>query len=218
MPTNRSRRPAHRSSSLTSTEAERAIYIDFEGFTERSPDLLGILCEENFKQVVLQRLLASTSSSGSTSFQPIQSILRELKRRAESENRKIIAFSEHEADVARRFAQVDLLPVYKNARIIAKEWSRSRLGINTSSLRTLKDFLALIDFEYPPHIGVGQATNRLSVVQESIKQYGSYDRCPESVKRAWRNLLEYNRLDCVGMKLLVQTAAVSGNFHRGHAA
>ncbi len=74
MPTNRSRTLAHRSASLTSGEADRAIYIDFEGFTDRSPDLLGIQCEETFKQVVLQRLLVSTSSSGSTSFQPIHSI------------------------------------------------------------------------------------------------------------------------------------------------
>jgi len=218
MPINRPRRPAHRSSSLTSREADRAIYIDFEGFTDRSPDLLGILCEENFKQVVLKRSLVSTTSNGSTSFQPIQSILRELKRIAESENRKIIAYSEHEANMARRYAQIDLLPVYKNARIIAESMSRHDSRRDHSATQTLKDHLALLDFEYPPQIGVGQATTRLRIVQESIRYCGNYERCPESVKREWRNLLEYNRLDCVGMKLLVQTAAVSGNFHRGHAA
>ena len=217
MPITRPRRPSYRSASLTSREADRAIYIDFEGFTDRSPDLLGIQCEETFKQVVLQRSLASTSSNGSTSFQPIQSILLQLKRRAESENRKIIAFSEHEADVARRFAQVDLLPVYKNARIIAESWSKSMLRIDNTPPQTLKDYLALIDFKYPPQIGVGQATNRLRIVQESIRHCGNYERCPESVKREWRNLLEYNRLDCVGMRFLVKTA-VGGNSHRGQAA
>ena len=217
MPINRPRRPAHRSSSLTSREADRAIYIDFEGFTDRSPDLLGILCEENFKQVVLKRSLVSTTSSGSTSFQPIQSILRELKRRAESENRKIIAFSEHEADVARRFANVDLLPMYKNARIIARRLS-SLLSVHRyTNCRTLTDFLDLLNFQYPQHIGQGLATTRLRIVQESIRQYGNYERCPESVKREWRNLLEYNRLDCVGMKYLVQKA-VGRNSHQGQAA
>jgi len=217
MPINRPRRPAHRSASLTSTEADRAIYIDFEGFTYRSPDLLGILCEENFKQVVLKRLLVSTSSSGSTSFQPIQSILLELKRRAESENRKIIAYSEHEANVARRYAQIDLLPVYKNARIIAESMSRHEFRRDHSAPQTLKDHLALLDFEYPPHIGVGQATTRLRIVQESIRYCGNYERCPESVKREWRNLLEYNRLDCVGMRFLVETA-VFRNTQKGRAA
>ena len=111
MPINRPRRPSYRSASLTSREADRAIYIDFEGFTGRSPDLLGVLCEENFKQVVLKRLLASTSSSGSTSFQPIQSILRELKRLRVRIVKSLLF--EHEADAASRFANVDLLPMYK---------------------------------------------------------------------------------------------------------
>jgi hypothetical protein len=204
MPINRPRRPSHRSASLTPSEADRAIYIDFEGFTDRSPDLVGILCEENFKQVVLKRLLVSTSSSGSTSFQPIQSILRELKSRAESENRKIIAFSEHEADVARRFANVDLLPMYKNARIIARRLSSVLSEHRYTNCRTLTDFLDLVNFQYPQHIGQGLATTRLRIVQESIRHYGAYERWPEAVKREWRYLLEYNRLDCEGLKYLMQ--------------
>ena len=168
-------------------------------------------------RVLFAGLIVSTSSSGSTSFQPIQSILRELKRRAESENRKIIAYSEHEANMARRYAQIDLLPVYKNARIIAESMSRHDSRRDHSATQTLKDHLALLDFEYPPQIGVGQATTRLRIVQESIRQYGNYERCPESVKREWRNLLEYNRLDCVGMKYLVQKA-VGRNSHQGQAA
>ena len=204
MPVYRSNRNRYRESILTPQEFEQAICIDFEGFKDQAPALLGILCEDSFQQIVLSRDLQSTASNGSTSFEPLNSILRKLKRKAEEESRSIIAFSEHEVKYALRFGRVDLWPVFKNARIIAQRWRRNQLYADDRNVRSLKDYLSLVDFHYPQHIGVGQATNRLRVVQEAIRLYGAYERCPEAVKREWRYLLEYNRLDCEGLKYLMQ--------------
>ena len=46
---------------ITPEEAEKAIYIDFEGFIRSPPMLLGILIEDNFEQVVLLQSLTKAA-------------------------------------------------------------------------------------------------------------------------------------------------------------
>ena len=49
--------------SISSTEAGRAIYIDFEGFQDKSPSLIGVLIEDKFEQIVLDPGLVSAASA-----------------------------------------------------------------------------------------------------------------------------------------------------------
>ena len=51
--------------SIFSAEAERAIYIDFEGFQDKSPSLIGVLIEDKFEQIVLDPELESAASAKS---------------------------------------------------------------------------------------------------------------------------------------------------------
>ncbi len=40
-------------SDITLAEAERAIYIDFEGFENKSPHLIGVLIDDTYQSIVL---------------------------------------------------------------------------------------------------------------------------------------------------------------------
>ena len=51
--------------SISSAEAERAIYIDFEGFQDKSPSLIGVLVENDFEQIVLDPELESAARAKS---------------------------------------------------------------------------------------------------------------------------------------------------------
>ena len=48
-------------SSLSRVESKTAIYIDFEGFMNKSPTLIGYCCEADFVQVVFDRALQSAA-------------------------------------------------------------------------------------------------------------------------------------------------------------
>ena len=41
-------------SDVTLEQAERAIYIDFEGFEKKAPHLIGVLIEDTYQSIVLE--------------------------------------------------------------------------------------------------------------------------------------------------------------------
>ncbi len=41
-------------SDITLAEAERTIYIDFEGFEKKAPHLIGVLIDDTYQSIVLE--------------------------------------------------------------------------------------------------------------------------------------------------------------------
>ena len=48
----------------------------------------------------------------------------ELRAKALKEKRRIVAFSQHEKRVCRKFYGIDLSPAYADARLIAMKWRK----------------------------------------------------------------------------------------------
>ena len=187
---------------ITQQEAQRAFYIDFEGFVDQSPALLGILVEDEFEQVALQQSLKSAADFKGMRTMTLQEILNELQERCLHEKRHLVAFSMHEFEVAKEHAQIDLSPFYKNALKIAKRWKR-RMGLDPRhQIRTLKDYLAWLQYPLPRHLGNQVATRRLADVIAMSERRGSFDACTPVVKAKWTKLLQYNQNDCEGTKFL----------------
>ncbi len=193
---------ANHQNQITSQEAERAIYIDFEGFTEEPPALLGILVEDEFEQIVLQQNLKSAADFKDLRTVSLSEILRELQSRCLTEKRYLVAFSIHESEVAWEHAQMDLSHIYKNALKIAKRW-KYRMGLDPHrQIRSLKEYLAWLGFTIPQHLGNQKATKRLGNVISMIEKRGDFEACTPVVKAKWTKLLQYNMYDCEGTKFL----------------
>jgi hypothetical protein len=110
---------------ISLSDAERAIYIDFEGFEKEAPALLGILIDEVFEQIILdEKFQGAATYKNPMRFVPGKQLISELLDRSIKEDRRIVAFSAHEKAQCMRWYQIDISKQYVNARIVARMLSK----------------------------------------------------------------------------------------------
>lgn len=63
---------------ITKQDAERAIYIDFEGFEAREPSLIGFSIDSHFEQVILSISLRSAAKAKGLATRDGKEYLNEL--------------------------------------------------------------------------------------------------------------------------------------------
>jgi hypothetical protein len=77
-------------SSLSREELKKAIYIDFEGFEDRPPTLLGCRVDRHFVQVVFDRTLQSAASAKGLFVADSKTTVADLLTRAKHERRRCV--------------------------------------------------------------------------------------------------------------------------------
>jgi len=192
---------------LTLKQAERGIYIDFEGFQDAAPSLIGILVDEHFEQVVLAEELILAGEAKNMRPSTFEEVVGELILLCKNENRKIIAFSQYEANTISEYANIDIRPFYKDARKIAKRWYNTFYYESKPRPRALKEFLEFIEYPRGKYLGNQKSTSRIKNVQEMLQKKGSYHEITSVAKAKWTKLLKHNQIDCEGMKALMIRAA-----------
>lgn len=188
--------------SLTESEAARAIYVDFEGFKDKPPSLVGILVDGQLRQVVLEPALFPAAVAKDCETGSIEAVARELRARCQAEGRVLIGFSTHELAAFKRHAGENFDDVYRNALVIARRWWHV-FHPGEVRPRTLKTYLKAIGYEMPASLGVGKATSRLKSVIGSLGRRGKYKALPKGIKKKWYKLLDYNKHDCKGTQRLM---------------
>jgi hypothetical protein len=192
---------------ISPSEIERALYLDFEGFVESPPSLAGIRCEDDFHQVVFDDALEPAAAAKGLHLALVDNFLRELLHRCRREDRRLVAFSQHEKNVATLWADVDLASVYCDGRKVAKRWvNRAGRGAELKEWG-LKDLLRFISFERPTYLGAQQATQRLGYVRAMLIKRGRYERLTPTAKGKWTKLLAHNKIDCDGLRALMLLTA-----------
>jgi hypothetical protein len=202
---------------MAPVEVQRAIYIDFEGFVKEAPSLLGISVDGAFKQVVLDAGLKAAAEFSGLEFLAGKAAISGLLRQAINEERRIVAFSSHEKAKAKEWYEIDLEPVYADARMIAKRWlnalkqkhpdwehTHPRFGKVDN---TLKSFLELIDYPRSSHLGLRKSTKRIGDVRDMLANRNTFEDLTGVAKRKWTNLLSHNQIDVEGMRDLVGKAS-----------
>ena len=199
------RRNKHRH--ISSNEAFRALYIDFEGFMEESPSLMGIACEYEFEQVVLDESLRGAADAKRLRLTTVQQVGRELEARAAREDRLIIGYSQHELQLLMTYGAIDIGARYRDARMTGRRWI-NRLHRGEVPSWSLLDLLQYMGYEAPTVLANGLVTKRLAAVRRGLQvQGGCYSALTPVQKAKWTKLLRYNRVDCLGMRDLVMRAA-----------
>ncbi len=190
---------------LTPAEADDALYVDFEGLTDRDPVLLGTLHrrgrgEEPFvHQVVLDPLFAPLGGE----VRPARQAVAVLVVRAEARDRRIVAWTEHELKVVRLLCADDPGLVarfesrYVNAHAVAKRWiSRCRPEDRLAD-GTLAAFLELVGYEVPAGAGPGHVGDTIRAITPTL---AAGRPPPPRQKARWTRLLKHNAHDCAGMR------------------
>ena len=221
---------------LTLSEAQRAIYIDFEGTAVDPPSLLGIVWrdgdEVRLVQYVVEEELwpaaeAKSPDHGGECRKATWADLAEIRHRAETERRRVFAWSTHEADVLSEHvpSQADrewFAANVENAILNAKAWKK----INHPDVIFKKDpknpyvgknqlhkYFSLINYDVPKAFGPGNSAQRIRKVREMLKKRdGDYSAITVTKKGQWTKALKHNWHDCDGLReLVLRCAAGSGS-------
>ncbi len=139
---------------ISQDEVDRAIYFDFEGLADEPPALIGLLDGGVLEQVVLRTELASAAETSALRVSSLATELESMVARCEAENRVLVAFTSHEANVATEHAGIEIGTYYRDAHKIAKRWRSRCLPPDTPRDNSLADFLRLIGYRPPRHLGL----------------------------------------------------------------
>ncbi len=180
-------------SAMTREETERAIYIDFEGFVDKAPALIGVAIEADFNQVAFDPGLELAAMAKAMSTRQGDQFIGELRAKALKEKRRIVAYSQHEKRVCRKFYGIDLSPVYADARLIAMKWRKKTHPGMKPRPKSLKEYLRLIRYERGNYLGEKQSTQRIRAVRDMLAKRGSSEALTKTVKGKWTKVLQNNR-------------------------
>jgi hypothetical protein len=192
----------------THDEAACGIYIDFEGFSDKPPLLIGVLYPERFEQVVLDPALEEAANAKNLKCEALEPVITTLLDECAARKCGIFAFTRHELNVVSDYTALGgrLKPRYRDGHKIAKRWfNRFHHGEPIKDW-SLGEFLKFIGHPQPAWMGNKKATHRLRSVMEMLDKRGEYGRLTPTAKQKWTKLLAYNRADCEGLRLLVTTA------------
>ena len=189
----------------TPKEAERAIYIDFEGFMNQKPSFAGIEIDNEFNQIIFDHKLDLAGKAKGLRTIEFNEYISSLVKQASVEDRMIAAYSEHELRVIQEYTGLDISDRYLDARKLAKYW-KSRCHFDAKVGMGLKDFLMFIGYERPSYLGEQKSTKRIGAVTSMLATKGSYDALTTTVKAQWTKVLQHNRIDVQGMRALVYQA------------
>jgi hypothetical protein len=197
---------ARRFGRLSAAEALRALYIDFEGGRDRPPVLLGTFrrggrSDPHVHQVVLDPVFAAAGPETRDLHDAIETVVR----RAERNDRRIVAWSEHELEMVRQLSEEhpDLVARfearYANARALAGYWRNKVHGGDKPAENTLAAYLDLIGYDVPAGAGpghVGETIRALRPTLEAGRPLTSHQQA------RWTRLLKHNQHDCAGMRAI----------------
>ena len=192
--------------SLTSEMVKRAIYIDFEGFWGQAPSLIGVAIGARFYQVALNEGLRLAAAAKKIPVRSGDRLVRDLLERAVREERRIVAFSSCEKRICRDYYRLDLAPVYTDANRVVKTWVAKAYPELKRRPKSLKAYLRLIGYPRAACLGERQAAQRIRAVRGMCERRGSYEALTGCVKAKWTKLLEYNKVDVLGMRELCRRA------------
>jgi hypothetical protein len=222
---------------LDSSVVERAVFLDFEGNTDRLPTFAGVLYDDHFEQVIFEDTFNPVlesyeprQHSAPRDYSPrlphpsrtamgkstLEAFTRQLVRQCQQQQRRIVAWSQHEKEVliaAEPNLAEAIEGLYVDAKDRAKDWKR-RFHHNVRFMRTprggahkLKAYFALIGYTRETYFGEQQAGQRIAFVRQQLRRRGEYQAITSTGKAKWTKVLDYNWHDCYGLRELTVTVA-----------
>jgi len=221
--------PTSRTKFLSCAEATRAIFIDFEGTATDRATFLGAWCEGEWTVAILERAFDPLVDKGHPkgviyASEPLEAF-RALHRRAQREDRPIVAWSTRELS---EIVSTDGISAGEvkwwseslvNALPPAKRWAK-RTGTTVPEIKATRGGRAnrwsLSGFRMATEYGEvarlfepGSTASRIRSVRGQLQTRSNYSDLTAVAKRKWTNVLTHNFHDCAGLAHVVRTVACS---------
>lgn len=192
---------------LTAAEAERALYVDFEGQTDKAPVLLGILRRrgKGNEPSAFQLVVDPEFEGAGPALRGLRDAVDVLVLRAESGNRRIVSWSEHDLEVVRRLRDEDPDLVarferrYANALAVARRWANRLHPDDKPGNGKLGGYLAMIGYRVPLDAAAGDVGDTIRALRPTLA--AGRQMTPRQKER-WARLRSHNRHDCAGMRMV----------------
>ena len=190
---------------LTAEEAARALYIDFEGQTDKAPVLLGILRRRGKAEEpsVFQVVVDPEFEAAGPDLRELREAVAIVVVRAEARDRRIVSWSEHDLEVVRRLRDEDPDLVarfearYVNGLAVARRWANRLHREDKPANGELGGYLAMIGYAVPEAAGPGHVGDTIRALRPTLA--AGRPMTPRQKER-WADLVNHNRHDCAGMK------------------
>lgn len=220
---------------LSPAEAERAIYIDFEGTKTDPPSLLGSLFSPGRSKVdpdrlvyqldILEPALAATQNAvvnnGNAELRSrvrsMASTIGELVGRAEKQNRWLVSWSQRELTAVRNARLPDDLvhrfeASWANAIPMAEAWKEEAFPAVSfpwsanGGANKLSRYLDLVGYEVAELGSEIKPADAVLKLRKGLAFRGSFGALLPSQQKQWLGLVMHNFDDCAGMRRVVEAA------------
>ena len=201
------------------------IFLDFEGFTNKKPSLVGYQIDDNFKQIILDEDFIQISKETDIEFMKFEEFCDWIISKSNELKQPIVAWSITELNFLKEFEDdINYCNLLKKTKGIIKEghdlfdahqdmdayWrgqKRTRTGgINLANRPWLKerwDLITILKLLNYPHLdssyGKKRVTARLTAIKNGLDAKGSYKKLTKVQKSKWTNLRKHNKVDVDGM-------------------
>jgi len=207
---------------LTREEAQRALYIDFEGRKDAPPVLLGTsrrVGAGRVHQYLTDPRFASIGDVDGLEVMSLADAVERIIQRAEKRDRLIVAWTEHELEVVEQYAPQHLARFrvrYRNALGVAKYWRNACHGGVKPELGTLSAYLDLIAYQVPEAARPGRAGETIGIIERAFERGRTAATLTDNQRGRWADLREHNAHDCAGMRelCLIATSELAGRAPR----
>ena len=185
------------------------IYIDFEGFIEKPPSIVGELKNNNFKVYVFSETLQGIPDHMCEKCEinifhmDLRTYLDNLIYECKANKKKIVAFSTRELDVFKECNINEIEKYYINAHKEIKKWFKEN-KLQRPRPFSLDNLMSY--WEYPTkEFGNRQTTQRIrSTEQQLVVKRNDFSKITKTVKIKWSKVLHYNRQDVEGLQFVFE--------------
>ncbi|NDF33642.1 MAG: hypothetical protein EB157_03665 [Euryarchaeota archaeon] len=198
-------------STLTKSEYEKAIWIDFEGVPHSPPILAGVLFDGDYAPWLIDanvKMLEECSIG--IKYDEKKNFIKWIFELAESHGRPIIGYSEHEYRVIKEICpdlsgKLDIY--YRDARDLAK--SHFGKEFHQRMKGSLKEYLSSkeVGYDYPHEFNdFSVVKNVASLWKHSTSNQNFSDlsqKIADRMERKLQELIDYNEIDCRGTEFLI---------------
>jgi hypothetical protein len=188
---------------------DKFIYIDFEGFIEKPPSLIGEFKNNKFTTYIFSQTLIGIPNHECKNCSiniihiDLNTYLKNLITECKENNRKIVAFTERELEVFKTNNFDEIQEYYINAHREIKTWFKKEKTPKPKPF-SLDNLMKL--WEYPTrNYGNRQTTHRIKAVEERLKtNENEFSKITNTAKTQWSKVLHYNRQDVEGLKFIYE--------------
>jgi len=208
--------------SITAEQAERAIYLDFEGNTDDAPAVLGTRIDGQAEHVILEEqltpLTALTNPRHTVTTAPLDEALDRIRRQAQGEGRLVVGFTLHDRMIVTTYAtDQDLIGWFAEAYVNAKKpidrWLREQVSeglIDPPIDKSLRSSMRAIGMDYKPGAGINVVGKTLTRLRKALAKQQDATTLTPRTKAAWWKVLSHNSTDLDATEELLCRATTGG--------